>query len=49
MAELYQLRQLVAIAETGTLSKAAELVHLSQPALSRSMQKLESEWNLQAV
>lgn len=46
MAELYQLRQLVAIAETGTLSKAAELVHLSQPALSRSMQKLESEWNL---
>lgn len=46
MAELYQLRQLVAIAEAGTMSKAAELVHLSQPALSRSMQKLESEWNL---
>lgn len=46
MVEFYQLRQLVAIAEAGTLSKAAELVHLSQPALSRSMQKLEAEWNL---
>ena len=41
--ELYQLRQLVAFAEYGTLSKAAEMVHTSQPALSRSMQNLEAE------
>ena len=41
MLELYQLIQLTAIAECGTLSGAAEQLHLSQPALSRSMQKLE--------
>ena len=43
MLELYQLVQLLAIAECGTISKAAEQLHLSQPALSRSMQKLEEE------
>lgn len=41
MLELYQLVQLLAIAECGTMSGAAERLHLSQPALSRSMQKLE--------
>lgn len=41
MLELYQLLQLLAIAECGTMSGAAEQLHLSQPALSRSMQKLE--------
>lgn len=46
MAELSQFYQLVAIADTGTLSKAAEIVHISQPALTRSMQKLEAEWNV---
>lgn len=46
MPELHQLRQLVTIAEAGTLSNAAELLHISQPALSRSVQKLESEWNV---
>lgn len=46
MPELNQLRQLVTIAETGTLSNAAELLHISQPALSRSVQKLEAEWNV---
>ena len=39
--ELEQLRQLVAFAEYGTLSKAAEVLHLSQPSLSRTMQALE--------
>lgn len=43
MFELYQLEQLVIFAKCGTLSKAAEHLHLSQPALSRSMQKLEDE------
>lgn len=41
--ELEQLRQLVAFAEYGTLSKAAEVLHLSQPSLSRTMQALEEE------
>lgn len=43
MIELYELRQFVAFAECGTLSEAAENLHLSQPALSRSMKKLEEE------
>lgn len=43
MFGIYQLEQLLAFAKYGTLSKAAEELHLSQPALSRSMQKLEDE------
>ena len=43
MFELHQLEQLITVAECGTLSAAAEELHLSQPALSRSMQKLEAE------
>lgn len=43
MIELSQLEHLLAFAEYGTLSKAAEALHTSQPALSRSMQKLEEE------
>lgn len=43
MFELNQLKQLLTIAEAGTVSKAAENLHLSQPALSRSIQRLEEE------
>ena len=43
MIELYELRQFAAFAECGTLSEAAENLHLSQPALSRNMKKLEEE------
>lgn len=43
MIELVQLEQLVAVNRYGTLSKAAEELHLSQPAISRSMQKLEGD------
>lgn len=42
MFELNQLEQLIAIAECQTISAAAERLHLSQPALSRSIQKLEA-------
>jgi DNA-binding transcriptional LysR family regulator len=40
---LVQLRHLIALAETGSFSRAAEASHLTQPALSRSIQALESE------
>lgn len=43
MVEIYELRQFVAFADAGTLSGAAEILHLSQPALSRNMKKLEDE------
>ena len=41
MIEIYLLEALCALNEYGTLSAAAEHLHISQPALSRSMQKLE--------
>lgn len=40
---LVQLRHLIALAETGSFSRAADRVHLTQPALSRSVQSLEDE------
>lgn len=43
MIEIYLLEQLKAFQEYGTLSSAAEHLHLSQPSLSRSMQKLEEQ------
>ena len=38
-----QLRQFKAIAECGTLTKAAERLYISQSALSMSLTKLEDE------
>lgn len=43
MVEMYQLEQLLFVSKYGTLTKAADELHLSQSALSRSMQKLENE------
>lgn len=43
MFELAQLEQLLAFAKHETLSGAAEELLISQPALSRSMQRLENE------
>jgi len=43
MIELYQLQQLLAFDKFKTLTKATEELHISQPALTRSMQKLEEE------
>ncbi len=43
MIEIHLFEQLVAFADCGTLSAAAEKLHISQPALSRSMQRLEQE------
>lgn len=38
-----QLRTVLAIAETGSLTRAAELLHVVQPALSRQLRLLEEE------
>lgn len=43
MIELYLLEQLDAFARLGTLSAASKELHISQPALTRSMKKLEEE------
>lgn len=40
---LSQLAHLVALLETGSFTRAAETLHLSQPAFSRSIQLLEGE------
>lgn len=41
MIELHFWQQLAAIAECGTISAAAEKLHVTQPALSRSMKRME--------
>jgi len=43
---LVQLRHLIALADHGSFSRAAQAVHLSQPALSRSIRALEDELQL---
>lgn len=46
MLDLEELEQLVAFADCGTLSKAAEALHISQPTLTRSMKHLEDEFGV---
>ena len=41
MIEMYLLEQLVAVAKHKTLLAAADALHITQPALTRSMKKLE--------
>ena len=43
MIETYLLEQFAAFARCGTLLKASEELHITQPTLSRSMRKLEEE------
>lgn len=44
MLNLLELEQLAAFAEYGTLSKAAEKLNISQPTITRTMQRLEEEF-----
>jgi DNA-binding transcriptional LysR family regulator len=44
--ELREVRTFIAVADLGTVSKAAEQLHLTQPALSRQIANLEAELGL---
>lgn len=46
MLNLLDLEQLAAFAEYGTLSKAAEKLNISQPTITRTMQRLEEEFGV---
>ena len=46
MLNLLELAQFVAFAECGTLSKAAEQLHISQPTLTRTMRHVEDAFGV---
>ncbi len=41
--ELQQLRYFVAVADTGTFTAAAQLLHVAQPSVSKQVRKLEAD------
>lgn len=47
MLELRHLKTLVALAETGNLSKAAKRMHLSQPAVSHQIRAVEKHYAIE--
>ena len=44
--KLHQIKALVAIHRTGSLNEASQILHVTQPALSRSIKELERELGL---
>ena len=46
MIDLYELKQLIAFADLGTLTKVAEEFHVSNPSITRSMKQLEDEFGV---
>ncbi|KWF72025.1 LysR family transcriptional regulator [Burkholderia pseudomultivorans] len=47
--KLHQLRALVAVARSGSIHEAARTLHLTQPAVTRSLRDLEDELGLMLV
>ena len=47
--EFKQLRHFVAVVECGTLSGAAEILNITQPALTRSIKNLEGDLEAQLL
>jgi DNA-binding transcriptional LysR family regulator len=47
--DLDDLQGFVAVAELGSFNAAAEQIHLSQPALTRRIQKLEATLGVQLI
>lgn len=47
MLDLYELSQLAAFAQLGTLSRVAENFHVSTPSVTRSMQHLEDDFGVE--
>ena len=41
-----QLHYAITISETGSINKASELLYVSQPSLTSSMQELEKEFGI---
>lgn len=46
MLNLTELEQLIAFADLGTLSKAAEELHISQPTITRTMKSIETAFGV---
>ena len=46
MLDLNELEQLIAFADLGTLSMAAQKLHISQPTITRTMQHLEETFGV---
>ena len=46
MLDLYELKQLIAFAECGTLAKVAEQFHISTPSITRAMQHVEESFGV---
>ena len=44
---LQQLRYVITVAETGTITEAAQELYISQPSLTNAIHELEKEMNIQ--
>jgi DNA-binding transcriptional LysR family regulator len=49
MIDLHKLHHFVVLVRTGSFVRAAETLHMSQPALTRSLQALERQYRVQLV
>ncbi len=47
MIEIYLLEELAVFSKAGTLAKTAEQLNVTQPTVTRGMQKLEDEFGVQ--